>query len=312
MMNKSLLDESNDEILNDQQYITDEKEGKNWRFLLGDSTERIAEIPDESVHLSIFSPPFQSLYVYSASPRDMGNAVDMDDFLDQYHLIIKELLRITKPGRMACVHCAQIATTKNFDGVTGLIDLRGRLIQTHVQAGWIYHGEVTVNKNPQAQAIRTKSPSLMFVTMRRDSLRSRPALADYLLIFRKPGESDTKISNTENVPNRITEDEWIEYAAPVWTTINETNTLNSRIARDTDDERHMTPLQLDFIDRCVRLWSKPKETVFTPFGGVGSELYQAVKRGRKAIGIELKPSYWKTGCDYLKQLEIELSTPTIF
>lgn len=286
-------------------YITDEAQGANWTFMLGDSAERINEIPDNSVHLSVYSPPFQSLYTYSPSIRDMGNSLDRGDFFDQYSFIIAGNLRITVPGGLACVHVAQTSTTKTTHGVIGLNDFRGDVIRAYQKEGWIYFGEVTVDKDPQAQAIRTKATSLTFATKNRDSSSSRPALADYLLIFKKPGD------RSEPVKNDVTNDEWIEWARPIWYGIHETNTLNARIARETDDERHLTPLQLDFIERCIRLYSNHGDTVFTAFGGVSSELYMAVKLGRKAIGIELKPSYWTTGCQYLTELEAEMSAPTL-
>ena len=286
-------------------YVTDDAHGDNWRFMLGDSCERTAEIPSDSVHLSIYSPPFQSLYTYSPSIRDMGNSPDKDGFFEQYAYLIRENLRITVPGGLACIHVQQTSTTKATHGVIGLNDFRGDVIRAYQAEGWIYYGEVTVDKDPQAQAIRTKATALTFATKNRDSSSSRPALADYLLIFKKPGE------RPEKVKNDVTNDEWIEWARPIWYGIRETNTLNARIAREDDDEKHLTPLQLDFIERCVRLYSNPGDTVFTAFGGVGSELYVAVKFGRKAIGIELKPSYWRTGCGYLHELEAEMSAPNL-
>ena len=286
-------------------YITDDAHGENWRFLLGDSAERTAEIADESVHLSIYSPPFQSLYTYSASLRDMGNSLDKGDFFEQYAYIIRENLRITVAGGNACVHVAQTSTTKAMHGQVGLNDFRGDVIRAYQAEGWIYYGEVTVDKDPQAQAIRTKATTLTFATKNRDSSKSRPALADYLLIFKKHGERPSQVKTD------VTNDEWIQWARPIWYGIKESNTLNVRIAREADDERHLTPLQLDFIERCVRLYSNPGETVFTAFGGVGSELYVAVEQGRKAVGIELKPSYWKTGVEYLQELEERMSAPTL-
>ena len=290
---------------NDDVYETDEAAGENWRFLLGDSGERTAEIADESVHLSVYSPPFQSLYTYSPSPRDMGNSMDKQDFFDQYGFIIRENLRITVPGGLACVHVQQTSTTKATHGVIGLNDFRGDVIRAYQQEGWIYHGEVTVDKDPQAQAIRTKAQALMFATKNKDSSKSRPAMADYLLIFKKPGD------RPEPIKTDVTNEEWIQWAHPVWYDIKESDTLNARIARESEDERHLTPLQLSFIERCVRLYSNPGDTVFTAFGGVGSELYVAIQYGRKALGIELKKSYWETGVRYLQELEYEMNEPTL-
>lgn len=287
-------------------YTTDEEHGENWTLMLGDSCERLAEIPDDSVDLSVYSPPFSSLFTYSPSPRDLGNSSSRAEFFEHYRFIIEHNLRVTKPGRIACVHVQQLTTTKANHGVIGLTDFRGQVIAAYVDAGWIFHGEVTVDKDPQAQAIRTKAQALMFVTKNRDSSMTRPALADYLLLFRKPGE------NAVPIKNDVTNEEWIEWARPVWLDIRETNTLNARAGRDEADERHICPLQLDFIERCVRLWSNPGETVLTPFAGIGSEVYTAVKLGRRGLGVELKPSYWRTAVNNLRELDAEMAVPSLF
>lgn len=279
------------------QYETDEAQGQNWRLMLGDSCERISEIEDESVDLSVYSPPFASLYTYSPSARDLGNSFDRDEFFEHFRFIIEGNLRITKPGRMACVHVQQLTTTKSTHGVIGMTDFRGQVIAAFQESGWIYHGEVTVNKDPQAQAIRTKAQALMFQTLNRDSASSRPALADYLLVFRKPGENQVPISPSVN------NEQWIEWAQPVWWNIKETDTLNVRVAREEADERHICPLQLPFIERCVRLWSNPGELVFSPFAGIGSEGYVSLQQGRRFVGIELKRSYWQTAADNLRTAE---------
>lgn len=286
-------------------YITADAHGDNWHFMLGDAGDRMPEIPDDSVDLSVTSPPFQSLYTYSDSIRDMGNALDREDFFAQYAYMIRENLRITKPGRIAAVHVQQVTRRKNTDGFIGMVDFRGDVIRAYEAEGWIYWGEVTVDKDPQAQAIRTKAHSLMFVTKNRDSTLIRPAFADYALLFKKPGDNAVPVTGT------FSNDEWIDWARPVWLDIKESNTLNVRIARDDADERHLTPLQLDFIERLVRMYTNPGEKVFSMFAGVGSELYVAVKLARRALGIELKASYWKTGCEYLTELEQELANPTL-
>ena len=287
-------------------YVTDDARGDAWHMMLGDSCERLAELPDESVDLSVYSPPFASLFTYSPSPRDLGNSASREEFFEHYGYIIRENLRVTKPGRICAVHCQQLATTMAANGVIGVTDFRGQIIRAYVDAGWIFHGEVTIDKDPQAQAIRTKAQALMFVTKNRDSSMTRPALADYLLLFRKPGE------NAVPIKNDVSNDEWIEWARPVWLDIRETNTLNARVARDDADERHICPLQLDFIERVVRLWSNVGETVLSPFAGVGSEVYTAVRLGRRGVGIELKPSYWRTAVDNLRALDDEMSLPTLF
>jgi hypothetical protein len=286
-------------------YETDDAHGENWHLMLGDSCERLAEILTGSVGLSVSSPPFASLFTYSPSERDLGNASSRADFLEHYGYIIREVLRATMPGRVTCVHVQQLTLTKNLAGYVGLTDFRGDVIRAYLNNGWIFHGEVTVDKDPQAQAIRTKAQALMFVTKNRDSAMTRPALADYLLIFRKPGDNPVQIKTD------VTNDEWIQWARPVWLDIRETNTLNARLGRENADERHIAALQLDFIERCVRLWSNPGETVLSPFAGIGSEIYTAVKLGRRGIGCELKRSYWQTACDYLTDLESELSAPTL-
>lgn len=291
--------------MNEDAYVEDEAAGDNWRMLLGDSCERLSEIPDDSVGLSVCSPPFASLFTYSPSPRDLGNSSSRAEFIEHYGFIVREKLRVTQPGRVACVHVQQLTTTKTTHGHVGLTDFRGDVIRCYLDNGWHFHGEVTVDKDPQAQAIRTKAQALMFVTKNRDSSATRPALADYLLLFRKPGD------NAVAIKNDVSNEEWIEWARPVWLGIRETNTLNVRAGREDKDERHICPLQLDFIERCVRLWSNPGELVLSPFAGIGSEGYVAVKFGRRFVGIELKPSYWRTACDNLTDIERQLAIPTL-
>ena len=286
-----------------QPYVVDTEHGNNWTAMLGDSCERLAEIADESIGLSVYSPPFASLFTYSPSERDIGNCRDSDEFFEHYRFIIEEVLRVTKPGRLSAVHCQQLATQKGRDGAIGLYDFRGDIIQAHVDAGWIFHGEVTIDKDPQAQAIRTKATSLMFQTLNRDSAMSRPAMADYILMFRKHGD------NAEPIKPDCDNETWIEWARPVWIGIRETNTLNTAVARDDADERHICPLQLDLIERVVRLWSNRGDTVLTPFMGIGSEVYVAVQQDRRGIGCELKPSYWRTAVDNLRTLEAQ---PSLF
>jgi len=287
-------------------YSTDEAYGDTWDLWLGDSCERMADILDDSIGLSVYSPPFASLFTYSPSPRDLGNSASRGEFFEHYGYIIRENLRITMPGRICAVHVQQLTTTMATNGVIGMTDFRGDVIRAYLDAGWIFHGEVTVDKDPQAQAIRTKAQALMFVTKNRDSSMTRPALADYLLLFRKPGD------NPEAIKNDVSNEEWIEWARPVWLDIRETNTLNARVARESADERHICPLQLDFIERVVRLWSNPGETVFSPFAGIGSEIHTAVRLGRRGLGIELKPSYWRTAVSNLRDLDAEMNVPSLF
>jgi hypothetical protein len=278
-------------------YATDDVRGLGWHLMLGDSCERLAEVPDDSVDLAVYSPPFASLFTYSPSDRDLGNCADREEFIEHYGFIIREMLRVTRPGRINAVHVQQLTTLKSTHGYVGLTDFRGQVIQAHIDAGWIFHGEVTVDKCPQAQAIRTKAQSLMFVQLHRDSAMSRPALADYVLMFRKPGENATPVNG--DVDNET----WIQWARPVWYDIRETDTLNAAVARDDADERHICPLQLPLIERCVRLWSNPGETVMSPFAGIGSEGVVAVRHGRRFVGCELKASYWRTAAANIKAVE---------
>lgn len=285
-------------------YVTEDAEGIGWKMMLGDSCERLGELEDDSIDLSIFSPPFASLYTYSPSERDLGNSSDRDEFFEHFGFITDHLLRVTKVGRLACVHVQQLTTTKATHGFNSLTDFRGQVIAHFQDHGFWFHGEVTIDKDPQAQAIRTKAHALMFKTLRSDSSKSRPGLADYLLIFKKPGDSEIPILG--DVDNET----WIGWARPVWYDIRESDTLNTRVARESADERHICPLQLPLIERCVRLWSNVGDTVLSPFAGIGSEGVVSVKHNRRFIGCELKPSYWKTACDNLQtaegQLEIQM------
>ena len=285
--------------------MEDEASGESWRLLLGDSCERLGELPDNSIDLSVYSPPFASLYTYSPSERDLGNSSNDGEFFEHYRFILAELLRVTKPGRNSCVHVQQVTMSKANFGYVGMSDFRGEVIRAHQAAGWIFYGEVTVDKDPQAQAIRTKAHCLMFQTLRRDSAANRPALADYLLLFKKPGDNDVPIS-----PD-VTNEEWIEWAHPIWWGIRESHTLQYQSAKDNSDERHICPLQLGFIERCVRLWSNAGETVLSPFAGIGSEGYVSLQQGRRFIGCELKPSYWETAVRNLERAEREASQPTL-
>lgn len=310
---------------NTAQYVTDDHITKHAHLMLGDSCERLAELDDNSVDLSVCSPPFDSLFTYSPSVRDLGNSATRGQFLDHYRFIVDHQLRVTKPGRIACVHVQQLTTTKATHGFVGMSDFRGDVIRLFQEEGWIFHGEATIWKDPQAQSIRTKAFSLAFQTKNRDSASCRPALADYLLIFRKPGHNDIPIPHLAS-EGEVTNDDWIEWAGPiwfdhgddegrfgpVWTTIRESETLNARMGRESADERHIAPLQLEFIRRCVLLYSNPGELVLSPFGGIGSEPFVAVRHGRRAVSCELKPSYWQAACHVIDDLENEMSLPTLF
>ena len=277
--------------------MTQTHSGNGWTLAEGDSCERLSEVADESVDLSVYSPPFSSLYTYSATERDIGNCATHQEFLEHLAFVIRELLRVTKPGRLTCCHIAQLTSTKATHGVIGLIDLRGAMVTAFAAEGWIYHGDICIDKDPQAQAIRTHSKALLFVQLRKDSSWLRPALADYILVFRKPGE------NAVAIHPDLTNEEWIEWARPIWYGIKETDTLNTAVAKENDDERHICPLQLGTIERCVRLWSNPGELVLSPFAGIGSEGFESIRLGRRFWGCELKPSYARVAAKNLALAE---------
>ena len=307
-----------------QEYESDSAEGPNWKMLLGDCVERTSDIEDESVGLTVFSPPFPGMYTYTNSPRDMGNVTAMPEMLEQFSYLIPELLRVTIPSRTCAIHLTQGVATKTNDDYIGIKDFRGEVIKSMEQEGWIYYGEVCIEKDPQVKAIRTKDRGLLFKSLAKDAANMHMALADYMLQFRKPGDNPNPIhagisERYENEDGWITSEEWIEWASPVWYRqregipggIRETNVLNVKQARDTDDERHLCPLQLDVIERAVKLWSAPKELVFSPFAGIGSEGYVALQLDRRFVGIELKRNYYEHACRYLEnaktQLAMELS-----
>ena len=284
--------------------------GKNWTAMLGDSCERLKEIDSNSIDLSVYSPPFEDLFTYSNSRRDLGNSRGGKEFFNHYSYIINEVMRVTKEGRLTCVHTSDIPAMASRDGYIGVKDFPGKVIRAYEDAGWILFGRAFVQKNPQAQAIRTKAKGLLFVQMRKDSCGSRPALVDQILIFKKPGDNAVPVTPVEN--GEMDNETWIEWANGIWIGISETNTLQYYKARANGDEKHICPLQLETIERCIKLYSNPGETILTPFMGIGSEAYQAIKFGRKAIGIELKDSYYDTAVRNLKVAESEYNTPSLF
>jgi DNA modification methylase len=274
--------------------------------MVGDSAERLAELSDNSVDYTLFSPPFSALYTYSPTARDLGNSANRAEFFEHFEYITEQLLRVHKPGRLLGLHVQQEIIQKQKEGYIGVHDLRGDFIRHFEAAGWIYHGEICIDKNPQAQAIRTKSKGLLFVQLRKDASWLRPALADYVIVFRKPGE------NAVPIHPDLTNDEWIEWAHPIWYGIKESDTLNVIQAREDQDERHICPLQLGTIERCVRLWSNPGELVLSPFAGIGSEGYVALKHRRRFLGVELKPAYAKVAAKNLKAAEADANAGDMF
>ena len=291
-------------------YQTDTVTGTGWTAILGDSCEQLKGIAADSVDLSVYSPPFADLFTYSDSERDLGNSRGADEFFEHYQYIIHEVLRVTKPGRLTCVHTSDIPAMASRDGFIGIKDFPGEVIRAYQAQGWTFFGRAFVQKNPQAQAIRTKAKGLLFVQLRKDSSDSRPALIDQILIFKKPGDNAIPIRPVEN--GEMDNERWIEWAHGIWLGISESDTLQYQDARAPDDEKHICPLQLGTIERCIKLYSNPGETVLSPFMGIGSEVYAAVKLGRIGIGIELKPSYFDLAIRNLEHASIEYATPTLF
>lgn len=305
--------------------------GKNWRLMLGDCVIRSKEIENNSIHFSVYSPPFANLYIYSDSIADMGNTTDMNEFMEQYQFMIDELFRVTMPGRLTAVHCKDLPLYHNRDGAAGLVDFPGRIIRAHEKAGWIFHSRITIWKDPVIEMQRTKNHGLLHKNFKVRAEVTRQGMADYVLVFRKwdgieGTESLVSVKQDrvpgdyigESCPEHYKDDRdysiqvWQRYASPVWFDIQQTRVLNIQLARDNSDEKHICPLQLDIIARCVQLWTNKDETVLSPFAGIGSEGYEAIRLGRKFIGIELKESYFKVAVDNLKRIEEEKSHSTLF
>lgn len=283
-------------------YATHTERGNGWTLKLGDCIEVLREQPAESVGFSIFSPPFASLYTYSNSERDMGNCRDHAEFFEHFAHLMPELYRVTKAGRLVSFHCMNLPTSKVRDGVIGLHDFRGDLIRAFEAAGFIYHSEVVIWKDPVTAMQRTKALGLLYKQLKKDSCMSRQGVPDYLVTMRKPGENPARVTHTnETFPVR----EWQSYASPIWMDIDPSDTLQRESAREHEDERHICPLQLEVIRRALRLWSKPGDLVLSPFAGIGSEGFEAVKGDRQFLGVELKRSYFDQACANLRAAERE-------
>jgi len=308
--------------------VISQSSGDGWHLYNADCVDVLSGLPPESVHYTIYSPPFASLYTYSASSRDMGNCANSEEFLEQFSFLMPELLRVTKPGRLMSMHCMLLPTSKARDGFIGLSDFRGDLIRAAIKAGWIFHSEVCIWKDPVTAMQRTKALGLLHKQIRKDSTMSRQGVPDYLVTMRKPGENAEPVSHThEQFPVEM----WQRYASPVWATSGQTDdegfikfespnqnnpdkcgidpgdTLQGTSARSEEDERHICPLQLDVIRRGVRLWTNPGDTVLSPFAGIGSEGYVSLQEGRKFIGAELKPSYYDQAKANLSNVGRQLS-----
>ena len=270
--------------------VLDQVTENKYAVYNGDSCEVVKSIPDNSIHYTIFSPPFASLYTYSNSDRDMGNSKGDDEFYNHFIYLAKELYRITMPGRLLSFHCMDLPLMKERDGVIGLKDFPSIIRQIFEDCGFIYHSKVTIWKNPVTEMQRTKALGLLHKQIRKDSAMNRQGIPDYIVTMRKPGDNPERISHTHET---FPVDVWQNYASPVWMDIRQSDTLQKKSAREDKDERHICPLQLEVIQRCVELWTNPGDIVLDPFAGIGSVPYVAVTMGRRGIGIELKDSYYK-------------------
>ena len=308
------------------QHISD-----NWAMYHGDACELINGIPEDSIHYSIFSPPFASLFTYSDSERDMGNCKTDSEFADHFKFLSDELFRVTMPGRLLSCHCMNLLATITKDGYMGIKDFRGDLIRIFESSGFIFHSEVCIWKDPLVQATRTKVLSLAHKQISKDSSRCGMGFPDYIVTMRKPGDNAEPIAHGRGFEryygemdepkeqkkddprvNKYSHKVWQRYASPVWFDINQTDTLNVRMARDKNDERHICPLQLCVIARCLELWSNPGDIVLSPFAGIGSEGYQALEMDRRFIGFELKESYYRQAVKYLEYIENKPEQRTLF
>jgi DNA modification methylase len=297
IMNKELAGQEN--VVDD--YREDTYQGDGFTVHLGDCVKWARRMPDNSVDYSGFSPPFADLFVYSNSDHDMGNCKDDAEFSVHLRYLIVELFRVIKPGRNVSFHCMNLPTTKMRQGFIGLRDFRGDLIRAFQQAGFIYHSEVCIWKDPVVAMQRTKALGLLHKTIRENASMSRMGLPDYVVTMRKPGDCEERVKHGDDLPVSM----WQKYASPIWDDIDQGRTLNKLPARDENDEKHMCPLQLDVIERCIHLWTNAGDVVFSPFAGIGSEGYCAIKMGRKFIGTELKPQYWELACQNIEDASKE-------
>lgn len=263
--------------------------GEGWAAYHGDTVEVAKRLPTASVDFSVFSPPFASLYTYSASERDMGNCRDAEDFFEHLRFLIREQRRVMRPGRLVAIHCMLMPTSKERHGYIGLTDFRGDIIRVYQSEGFIFHSEVVIWKDPVTAMQRTKALGLLWKTIKKDSTMSRQGIPDYVVVMRAPGQNETPVSHTaEEFPVDL----WQKYASPVWMDIDPSDTLQYQSAREHEDERHICPLQLDVIRRCIFLWSNPGDVVWSPFMGIGSEGHVALQEKRRFVGAELKASYF--------------------
>lgn len=286
--------------------VNEEYKSEYCHIKLGDCVKHIQDVPDESVGFSIFSPPFAELYTYSDKLEDMGNSKDYKEFFTAFKYLVKELYRVMWSGRNVAVHCMDLPIQKGKEGYIGLRDFSGMILQAFEEVGFIYHSRVTIWKNPVTEMQRTKALGLLHKQVKKDSAMSRVGIPDYLMVFRKEGEHEHPVHCDISVET------WQKWASPVWMDIDYSNTLNAQSGRDANDEKHICPLQLDTIERAINLWSNEGDTVLTPFMGIGSEVYSAIKLKRFGIGFELKESYFKEAVKNCKSMEVNSHQPTLF
>ena len=284
-----------------EEYREDVHHGDGFTVHLSDCVKLARKMEDNSIDYSVFSPPFADLFVYSNSDHDMGNCKDDEEFIAQFKFLISELYRVIKPGRSVSFHCMNLPTTKMRQGYIGLRDFRGALIREFQDAGFIYHSEVCIWKDPVVAMQRTKALGLLHKTIRENASMSRMGLPDYVVTMRKPGDAEPRVTHGDDLPVML----WQKYASPIWDDIDQGRTLNRLPARDENDEKHMCPLQLDVIERCIHLWTNKGDLVFSPFTGIGSEGYCAVRMGRRFVGSELKPQYWELACQNIQDAKAE-------
>lgn len=305
-MTNAMCRNINNQIKLKKMETTDRYQSDKCDIRLGDCVQLIQDVPDESVGFSIFSPPFAELYTYSDKLEDMGNSKDYKEFFFAFKYLVNELYRVMWSGRNVAVHCMDLPIQKGKEGFIGLRDFSGMILQAFEEVGFIYHSRVTIWKNPVTEMQRTKALGLLHKQLGKDSAMSRVGIPDYLMVFRKPGKHEHPVKCTIDV------DTWQKWASPVWMDIDYSNTLNGYAARGDNDEKHICPLQLDTIERAVRLWSNEGDTVLTPFLGIGSEVYTAIKCGRNGIGFELKDSYFNVAVSNVKDIEREVGQKTLF
>ncbi len=300
--------------------VLNQVQGQSFTALNGDCCELIDGIPDESIGYSVFSPPFSSLFTYSDSERDLGNCETDEEFFEHFGYLIRGLYRALKPGRLVSFHCMNLPSTIAHNGYIGIRDFRGDCIRAFQKEGFIYHSEVCIWKDPVVAMQRTKALGLLHKQLCKDSAMSRQGIPDYVVTMRKPGKNPDPIEGPltyfagesfESTGN-LSIDVWQRYASPVWMDIRQGRTLSVAPARGEKDERHMCALQLDVIERCMQLWSKPGDVVLSPFMGIGSEGVVSVQMGRKFVGFELKPEYFEVAVKNLRAEERQQSQPKLF